>query len=352
MHTGRHKLDEQQPVIGSWVHYGLGTLNENLPQFVFLGQYKDARVKKDFAADYLGPQHAGVELSLDPKNPLPFAARGKGVLAEGAGEQFEFVHELNGLAAVEYPDDEQLRARIKAYELAFRMQKAGARGARPRPASRPRRSGSTASTTRRRRSTAGGCSRPAGWPSAACGSRWSTSATTASGTRTTTSRTCTPAVAAPRRQADRRAAQGPEADAGSTRTCMVVCCTEFGRTPGLETRDAYKMPTGRDHHPHGFTVWFAGAGHQARHRPRRDRRARLPRRRARRTTSPTSTRPCSHLPRPRPPPARRPRPQAAGDRPRQRDQGDLHVTRGRSSRSPRSPVFAHGIMEIGDLGFP
>ena len=71
--------------IGSWVNYGLGTLNENLPQFVFLGQYKDARVKKDFAADYLGPQHAGVELSLDPKNPLPFGTRGQGVLAEGAG---------------------------------------------------------------------------------------------------------------------------------------------------------------------------------------------------------------------------------------------------------------------------
>ncbi len=71
MHTGRHALDEQQPTIGSWVSYGLGSLNENLPQFVFLGQYKDTRVKKDFAADYLGPQHAGIELSLDPANPSP-----------------------------------------------------------------------------------------------------------------------------------------------------------------------------------------------------------------------------------------------------------------------------------------
>ena len=31
MHHGRHKLDERQPVIGSWIHYGLGTLNEDLP---------------------------------------------------------------------------------------------------------------------------------------------------------------------------------------------------------------------------------------------------------------------------------------------------------------------------------
>src|SRR3954464_4361966 len=50
MHTGRHVLEEKQPVVGSWVHYGLGTLNENLPQFVFLGQYKDSRVRYNFAA--------------------------------------------------------------------------------------------------------------------------------------------------------------------------------------------------------------------------------------------------------------------------------------------------------------
>jgi uncharacterized protein (DUF1501 family) len=47
---------------------------------------------------------------------------------------------------------------------------------------------------------------------------------------------------------------------GLDKDTLVVCATEFGRTPGLETRDAYKMPTGRDHHPHGFTVWLYGAG--------------------------------------------------------------------------------------------
>jgi uncharacterized protein (DUF1501 family) len=38
----------------------------------------------------------------------------------------------------------------------------------------------------------------------------------------------------------------------------VVFCTEFGRTPGREERG--NATTGRDHHPHGFTVWLAGAG--------------------------------------------------------------------------------------------
>jgi uncharacterized protein (DUF1501 family) len=40
---------------------------------------------------------------------------------------------------------------------------------------------------------------------------------------------------------------------------LVVFCTEFGRTPALEDRKGFNS-TGRDHHPHGFTVWLAGAG--------------------------------------------------------------------------------------------
>jgi uncharacterized protein (DUF1501 family) len=39
---------------------------------------------------------------------------------------------------------------------------------------------------------------------------------------------------------------------------LIVFCTEFGRTPGLEQRGGGR--TGRDHHPHGFSVFFAGAG--------------------------------------------------------------------------------------------
>ena len=36
-HTGRHALEGQFPTIGSWIHYGLGTLNESLPQFAVMG---------------------------------------------------------------------------------------------------------------------------------------------------------------------------------------------------------------------------------------------------------------------------------------------------------------------------
>ena len=44
------------------------------------------------------------------------------------------------------------------------------------------------------------------------------------------------------------------------RKTIVIFATEFGRTPGLEVRDKKQKFTGRDHHPHGFTVWLAGGG--------------------------------------------------------------------------------------------
>ena len=45
---------------------------------------------------------------------------------------------------------------------------------------------------------------------------------------------------------------------GLDKDVVVVFCTEFGRTPGLELRAGGR--DGRDHHPHGFTIWLSGAG--------------------------------------------------------------------------------------------
>jgi Protein of unknown function (DUF1501) len=258
MHHGRHALDEKQPVLGSWVHYGLGTLNENLPQFVFLGEYKDARVKQDFASDYLGPRYAGIELSLDPSNPLPFAARGKGVLAREQQEQFAFVNELNNLAATDHPEDEHLRARIKSYELAFRMQKAVPE---------------VLDLNRETRDTQRlyGIDNPT---TAIYGRRLLAARRLAErGVRFTLvylsdygewdshqdlrnlhARSCA--------RVDKPVA-GLLKDlkrSGLAEDVLVVFCTEFGRTPAVQDGRFAPAATGRDHHPHGFTVWFAGAG--------------------------------------------------------------------------------------------
>jgi len=118
-HSGRHMLDGEFPTLGAWVHYGLGTLNKNLPQFISMGtrEYWNA---KD--GHYLGPEHDAVPLRIDPNHPLDF---GRPELPRTRAEQeinFKLVGRLNTLRGVEYPDDQALTARIKAYELAARMQ--------------------------------------------------------------------------------------------------------------------------------------------------------------------------------------------------------------------------------------
>ncbi len=123
-HTGRHIFDGFYPSIGSWAHYGLGTLNENLPQFIVMGPPPGDCCGGVGAHDgsYLGPEHSGVRMALDPNNPLPFGTPGDAVGVAERRHQLDLLRELNELTVVEYPEDAKLRARIKAYELAFRMQ--------------------------------------------------------------------------------------------------------------------------------------------------------------------------------------------------------------------------------------
>jgi hypothetical protein len=124
--TGRMILDGREPSLGSWVHYGLGSLNEQLPQFIVLG-----RPPSDFGggvashkASYLGPEHDGVQVDVRPDKALPFPPQGPDQYRETQRADFELLGKLHRLAALEYPDDPALRARIKSYELAFGMQAA------------------------------------------------------------------------------------------------------------------------------------------------------------------------------------------------------------------------------------
>ena len=125
-HTGRNRFDGFFPTIGAWVHYGLGSPNDSLPQFIVMGNKIGdcCGGKATEGADYLGPEHDGVTLSVDPKNPLPFSVpAGGGGLAERLRAQ-QLLGRLNKIAASEYPNDPGLAARIKSYEMAFRMQTA------------------------------------------------------------------------------------------------------------------------------------------------------------------------------------------------------------------------------------
>ncbi|MCU0709792.1 MAG: DUF1501 domain-containing protein [Pirellula sp.] len=256
IHTGRHRLDEVQPSIGAWANYGLGSLNDNLPKFVVLGGPTSTVTRPSIDSYYLGPQYSGVPLTLDPANPLPFGQRHASQTADMQEREFELIGRLNGLSAVEYPEDEELRARIRAYELAFRMQAAvpEAIDFADESAETHQLYGLDREETKvvgqrllaARRLVERGVRFVQVFPSAY--GVWDSHQKL----KENHARLCA-------------TVDGPTAGliADLKQRCLldetlVVFCTEFGRTPGLEQRAG--GIDGRDHHPNGFTIWMAGAG--------------------------------------------------------------------------------------------
>jgi hypothetical protein len=255
-HTGRHKLDETQPCLGSWAHYGLGSLNENLPKFVILGGPTSSTTRESIDSLYLGQQYAGIPLALDPTNPLPFSTRPAGQSLERQTREYAAIHRLNELSAVEYPEDQALRARIRAYELAFRMQAAVPEAVTfaDETEATSKLYGLDNDATKvagqrllaARRLVERGVRFVQVFPSAY--GAWDSH----QNLKTNHTKLC---------EGIDRPIAGLIQDLkqrGLLDDVVVVFGTEFGRTPGLELRGG--GTTGRDHHPNGFTVWMAGAG--------------------------------------------------------------------------------------------
>jgi hypothetical protein len=250
-HTGRHMLDPVQPTLGGWVHYGLGSLNDNLPQLISIGT-REYWNKKD--GHYLGPAHDAVPLRIDPADPLAFGRPERPLSREAQEIGFDLVERLNGLTGVEYPDDPATAARIASYELAFRMQQ-----------SVPEVMDFSAETEETKKLYGldlPHCREFAGTLLAARrlverGVRFTqiqhggggAGAWDAHSALKANHEKLSLAVDQPigglLEDLDRR---------GLLDETIVVFATEFGRTPGSQGAD------GRDHHPFAFSVWMAGGG--------------------------------------------------------------------------------------------
>ena len=256
-HTGRHALEGPFPTIGSWVHYGLGSLNDNLPSYCVLGTplADCCGGVGGHGANYLGPEHAGIRLEVDPANPLPFATPGGDVFREEQAREFELLNRLNSLAAVEYPDDPALRARIKSYELAFQMQRSVPDAVNFNDETAPTQrlyglDGATTQTFGRQCLTARRLvERGVRFVQIFHGSNGGAGAWDAhSNLKNGHSALCTQVdqpIAGLLKDLKRR---------GLLDETIVVLGTEFGRTPGAQNAD------GRDHHPYGFSIALAGGG--------------------------------------------------------------------------------------------
>ena len=119
----------QQPgyaSMGAWVTYGLGTVNENLPAFIAMvsqgtgknpGQPIYSRL---WGSGFLPSSHQGVGLRPG-RNPVLYLDNPPGVTRPQRRELLDDLAQLNDLRAQELGDPETL-TRVKAYEMAFRMQ--------------------------------------------------------------------------------------------------------------------------------------------------------------------------------------------------------------------------------------
>lgn len=255
-HTGRNRFDGFFPTIGAWVHYGLGSLNDNLPQFIVMGNKIGdcCGGKATEGADYLGPQHDGVTLSVDPNNPLPFAVPARGAGSQERLQAQKLLGRLNRLTAKQHPDDAALAARIKSYELAFRMQTAvpDVVNSASETEATHQLYGTTASSTKSfgqlcltaRRLVERGVRFVQIYHGGGGAGAWDAH----SNLQTNHANNC--------RQVDQPIAALLKdlKQRGLLDETLVVWGSEFGRTPGGQGSN------GRGHHNFGFSVWMAGGG--------------------------------------------------------------------------------------------
>ena len=120
MHTGSARLG--RPSMGSWVTYGLGTENNNLPGFVVLtsgGNNPDAG-KSIWGSGFLPSVYQGVQCRSEG-DPVLFIDDPEGIDRDLKKASIDAINKVNLSSYDEFGDPETL-SRIAQYEMAFKMQ--------------------------------------------------------------------------------------------------------------------------------------------------------------------------------------------------------------------------------------
>src|SRR5579871_3719225 len=246
------KMGPGRPALGSWVVYGLGAENQNLPAYVVLDDPLGLPINgvENWQAGFLPPVFQGTR----------FRSTGSPVLnlrseiaqpSDVTSEQRKLLSQLDQMHKRHRPGEPNLEARIASYELAGRMQLAATDAL------------DISKETQATREMYGIGREPTDSYGRRCliarrlverGVRfvqlyinaqiWDTHTSLATELRTACDRTDRP-IAALLRDLKRR---------GLLDTTLVVWGGEFGRTPMSEGGN------GRDHNPYGFTMWLAGGG--------------------------------------------------------------------------------------------
>ena len=114
--------------MGSWVVYGLGSENQNLPGFITIKPSLAHGGAKNWSSGFLPAAYqgtaignAGVKLDDLVKEPIEFLNQ-KGLSPEQQRYELDMLQKMNRQHASLREHDTELDARIEAFELAFRMQ--------------------------------------------------------------------------------------------------------------------------------------------------------------------------------------------------------------------------------------
>jgi hypothetical protein len=256
MHTGSQIAG--RPSMGSWITYGLGTENRDLPAFVVLtsgGNSPDGGTAL-WSSGFLPSVYQGTQFR-SKGDPVLFVSNPEGVSAEVRRGSLDAIRDLNA-AHLSRVGDPEIAARIEQYELAFRMQSTvpDLTDVSKEPPSvhemygtKPGEASFANNCLLARRLVERGVRFVQlydwGWDHHG----------------TDEGSDIVHGLAGKCRQADRACAAlvTDLKQRGLLDETLVVWGGEFGRTPMNEARDGSKF-LGRDHHPHAFTVWLAGGG--------------------------------------------------------------------------------------------
>jgi Protein of unknown function (DUF1501) len=118
MNTGEQAFS--RPSLGSWLLYGLGSENQDLPGFIVISPAQPAQGAPLWSSSFLPASYQGTLVS-DLKNPIANLSNTR-FSTRQQREQLDVLKQLNQLHEQKREEDSRLSARIEAFELAFRMQ--------------------------------------------------------------------------------------------------------------------------------------------------------------------------------------------------------------------------------------
>lgn len=113
-----------RPSLGSWVSYGLGSENQNLPSFVVMQDLKSSVVNgpRNWSAGFMPAKYQGTRFFQQEGVAIPNLNDTRNLSRSHLEQRLNYLNRINRNFAQLHPEESELEARIASYELAFRMQ--------------------------------------------------------------------------------------------------------------------------------------------------------------------------------------------------------------------------------------